>query len=74
MCAQAAPASPPGTGRPALAELCGVWERVQALARAEDAALKRLADLDMQRTHLKDVGQVRDAPYSYPSSPPPPLQ
>ncbi|KOB78168.1 Uncharacterized protein OBRU01_00555, partial [Operophtera brumata] len=38
-------------------QLCGVWECVRALERAEDAALKRLADLDMQRAALKDVAQ-----------------
>ncbi|XP_013148039.1 PREDICTED: putative leucine-rich repeat-containing protein DDB_G0290503 [Papilio polytes] len=39
-----------------------VREAVRGLARAEDAALKRVADLRMQRDQLRDVAQVRAAP------------
>lgn len=39
-------------------ELGRVWERLAAHARVEDAALKRIADLVMQRNHLKDIAQV----------------
>ncbi|XP_050347699.1 golgin subfamily A member 4-like isoform X2 [Nymphalis io] len=37
--------------------LRGAWERLQAVERAEDAALKRIADLEMQRAALADVAQ-----------------
>ncbi|XP_073961481.1 uncharacterized protein isoform X3 [Choristoneura fumiferana] len=50
----------PGESSPrwaGMAELLGVWEAAEALARAEDAALKRIADLDMQRAQLRDVAQ-----------------
>ncbi|XP_075979991.1 uncharacterized protein LOC142979119 isoform X2 [Anticarsia gemmatalis] len=40
-----------------LSELSGVWECLQTHARAEDAALKRVADLEMQRAQLKDIAQ-----------------
>ncbi|XP_063626258.1 golgin subfamily B member 1 [Cydia splendana] len=42
---------------PGMPELLGVFEAVEALSRAEDAALKRIADLDMQRAQLTDVAQ-----------------
>lgn len=51
-------ASPRWAGAP---ELLGLWEAAEALARAEDAALKRIADLDMQRAQLRDVAQVGQA-------------
>lgn len=51
-------ASPRWAGVP---ELLGLWEAAEALARAEDAALKRIADLDMQRAQLRDVAQVGQA-------------
>ncbi|XP_046969688.1 pericentrin-like [Vanessa cardui] len=46
--------SPRGGGAGALG---GAWERLQAVVRAEDAALKRIADLEMQRAQLADVAQ-----------------
>ncbi|CAH1639368.1 unnamed protein product [Spodoptera littoralis] len=42
---------------PSVSELAGVWECMQAHARAEDAVLKRVADLEMQRAQLKDIAQ-----------------
>ncbi|XP_049876262.1 major antigen-like isoform X4 [Pectinophora gossypiella] len=48
------PASPRVEVAPPLA---GLLDCLQAHARAEDAALKRIADLEMQRTQLKDVAQ-----------------
>ncbi|XP_047992077.1 rootletin-like [Leguminivora glycinivorella] len=42
---------------PGMPELLGVFEAVETLSRAEDAALKRIADLDMQRAQLTDVAQ-----------------
>ncbi|XP_063365832.1 227 kDa spindle- and centromere-associated protein-like [Cydia amplana] len=42
---------------PGMPELLGVFEAAEALSRAEDAALKRIADLDMQRAQLTDVAQ-----------------
>ncbi|XP_053610633.1 golgin subfamily A member 4-like isoform X4 [Plodia interpunctella] len=50
-------ASSPSPRSPALPELCGVWECLQAQWRAEDAALKRIADLEMQRAQLNNVAQ-----------------
>ncbi|PZC77494.1 hypothetical protein B5X24_HaOG203372 [Helicoverpa armigera] len=41
-----------------MSELMGVWECLQTHARAEDAVLKRVADLEMQRAQLKDIAQV----------------
>ncbi|XP_037292942.1 restin homolog isoform X2 [Manduca sexta] len=38
-------------------ELRVVWEALGAHGRAEDAVLKRLADLEMQRNSLKDLAQ-----------------
>ncbi|KAJ2940342.1 hypothetical protein O0L34_g16 [Tuta absoluta] len=40
-----------------LSELAGIWECLEAHSRAEAAALKRIADLEMQRSQLKDVAQ-----------------
>ncbi|KAJ8715324.1 hypothetical protein PYW08_005305 [Mythimna loreyi] len=40
-----------------LCELVGVWECFDTHARAEDAVLKRVADLEMQRAQLKDIAQ-----------------
>ncbi|CAG9788959.1 unnamed protein product, partial [Diatraea saccharalis] len=51
------PKSPQSPSGPQLSELSGIWESLQALQRAEDAALKRVRDLEMQRDHLKDVAQ-----------------
>ncbi|CAH2984305.1 unnamed protein product [Chilo suppressalis] len=42
---------------PRLVELLGIWECLQTHYRAEEAALKRIHDLEMQRAHLKDVAQ-----------------
>ncbi|CAB3234461.1 unnamed protein product [Arctia plantaginis] len=41
-----------------LSELAGIWECLQAHSRAVDAALKRVADLEMQRSQLKDIAQL----------------
>ncbi|XP_060804981.1 golgin subfamily A member 4 [Amyelois transitella] len=46
--------SPPS---PRAGELAGVWECLLAQWRAEDAALKRIADLEMQREQLRNVAQ-----------------
>ncbi|XP_045522749.1 putative uncharacterized protein MYH16 isoform X4 [Pieris brassicae] len=40
-----------------LAELTRVWEGIEALTRAEDAVLKRVRDLEMQRATLNDIAQ-----------------
>ncbi|XP_022116002.2 A-kinase anchor protein 9 isoform X2 [Pieris rapae] len=40
-----------------LAELSRVWEGIEALMRAEDAVLKRVSDLEMQRATLNDIAQ-----------------
>ncbi|XP_063895101.1 centromere-associated protein E [Helicoverpa armigera] len=40
-----------------MSELLGVWECLETHARAEDAVLKRVADLEMQRAQLKDIAQ-----------------
>ncbi|CAH2230016.1 jg20228 [Pararge aegeria aegeria] len=40
-----------------LCELARVWARLEAHSRAADTALKRIADLEMQRAQLKDVAQ-----------------
>ncbi|KAJ8712610.1 hypothetical protein PYW07_005452 [Mythimna separata] len=40
-----------------MCELVGVWECFDTHARAEDAVLKRVADLEMQRAQLKDIAQ-----------------
>ncbi|XP_047522150.1 golgin subfamily A member 4 isoform X4 [Pieris napi] len=40
-----------------LAELSRVWEGIEALTRAEDAVLKRVKDLEMQRATLNDIAQ-----------------
>ncbi|XP_064073507.1 golgin subfamily B member 1-like [Vanessa tameamea] len=53
----ASPCSSPSPRGGGAAELCGAWERLQAVVRAEDAALKRIADLEMQRAQLADVAQ-----------------
>lgn len=43
-----------------MSELVGVWDCFETHARAEDAVLKRVADLEMQRAQLKDIAQVSD--------------
>ncbi|XP_047535544.1 golgin subfamily A member 4-like [Vanessa atalanta] len=53
----ASPCSSPSPRGGGAAELGGAWERLQAVVRAEDAALKRIADLEMQRAQLADVAQ-----------------
>ncbi|XP_063829172.1 pericentrin-like [Ostrinia nubilalis] len=55
------PESPPTPRNENLVELLGIWESLEAHSRAEDAALKRVRDLEMQRAQLKDVAQVCDA-------------
>lgn len=52
------PESSPSPRVEHLSELSRVWECLDAHSRAEDAALKRIADLEMQRAQLKDVAQV----------------
>ncbi|GBP22513.1 hypothetical protein EVAR_78691_1 [Eumeta japonica] len=47
----------PEPRRDRLLVLAGVWECLDAHARAEDAAIKRVADLEMQRAQLKDIAQ-----------------
>ncbi|XP_069361148.1 putative leucine-rich repeat-containing protein DDB_G0290503 isoform X4 [Maniola hyperantus] len=51
------PESNPSPRVEPLSELSRVWERLETHSRAEDAALKRIADLEMQRAQLKDVAQ-----------------
>ncbi|XP_052743408.1 centromere-associated protein E isoform X2 [Bicyclus anynana] len=51
------PESSPSPRVEPLLELARVWERLDTHARAQDAALKRIADLEMQRAQLKDVAQ-----------------
>ncbi|XP_028171785.1 227 kDa spindle- and centromere-associated protein-like [Ostrinia furnacalis] len=51
------PESPPTPRNENLVELLGIWESLEAHSRAEDAALKRVRDLEMQRAQLKDVAQ-----------------
>ncbi|CAH2093296.1 unnamed protein product [Euphydryas editha] len=54
--------SPRGEGEgagAAGAALAAAWERLAAVERAEDAALKRVADLEMQRAQLAEVAQKR---------------
>ncbi|CAK1555491.1 unnamed protein product [Leptosia nina] len=52
--------SPEGSVTPRVervSELTRVWEGIESLSRAEDAVLKRVTDLEMQRAHLNDVAQ-----------------
>ncbi|KAL0822094.1 hypothetical protein ABMA28_005458 [Loxostege sticticalis] len=51
------PESPPTPRNENLVELLGIWESLEAHSRAEEAALKRVRDLEMQRAQLKDVAQ-----------------
>ncbi|XP_045775076.1 pericentrin-like isoform X4 [Maniola jurtina] len=51
------PESNPSPRVEPLSELSRVWERLEAHSRAEEAALKRIADLEMQRAQLKDIAQ-----------------
>ncbi|KAM3956972.1 uncharacterized protein ACR2FA_009020 [Aphomia sociella] len=52
------PTSPHGSlGLAELTELQPLGEALEALWRAQDAALKRIDDLEMQRKQLKDVAQ-----------------